>query len=376
MDTGCQKNNREATLTAHLALHRSCVYHSNAAHKLLDKFHNPSHIFNASIDELVQASGTNEKLVHTLKNPDWRGVEKDLHWLEQPGHSIVLFQDETYPNWLRTIDQPPYLLFIAGDPAILSEHQISIVGSRKATAAGKNIANRFARELSRLGITITSGLAAGIDSASHAGALAEDGRTIAVLGNGPDRIYPSHNRKLFESIALSGAVLSEFPTTFSPLKQHFPLRNRIISGLSLGTLVVEAAQHSGSLITARLAAEQGREVFAVPGSILNPMSTGCHYLIKQGAKLTESVSDILEELLHVLQPNIENVMQLTTERPAVSAEKQDVFLLRYLEFEPKSVNQLVDMTGLTAAEVSSMLLNMEIEGLVVSQLDGTYQRVK
>ena len=236
--------------------------------------------------------------------PDWEGAERDLRWLEPPTHHLVRIVDPGYPPRLRTISQPPLLLFVRGGVELLGEPQLAIVGSRNPTRGGEDTAFRFAGALAQAGLVITSGLAVGIDAAAHRGAVAAAradvggglGASVAVFGTGLDRVYPRRNLDLAVEVERIGAIVSEFPLGTPPRRDHFPRRNRIISGLSLGVLVVEAAVRSGSLTTARWAAEQGREVFAIPGSIHNPLARGCHRLIRDGAKLVESVGDVLEEL--------------------------------------------------------------------------------
>ena len=217
-------------------------------------------------------------------------------WINSPHHHLVAFTDPRYPASLRALERRPIALYVAGDAEILNDPQLAIVGSRNPTPAGRDTAFNFAESLAACGLAITSGLAEGIDSAAHRGALAAQGITLAVLGNGIDSIYPRSNQRLSEEIRFRGALISEFPLGTPPRRENFPQRNRIIAALSMGTLVVEAARRSGSLITARLAGDQNRELFAVPGSIHNPLSRGCHELIRQGAKLTETVADILSEL--------------------------------------------------------------------------------
>ena len=228
--------------------------------------------------------------------PRRRRARRDERWLAGAGRSLVTWGSPGYPALLASIEDAPLTLFVEGDAGALALPQLAIVGSRNPTQIGRDTASQFAKHLAASGLAITSGLALGIDAAAHRGALLGPGRTIAVLGCGLDRIYPRENTELARQIVASGALVSDLPTGVPPLKQHFPRRNRIISGLSVGTLVVEAALQSGSLITARLAGEQGREVFAIPGSIHSPLSRGCHRLIRQGAKLVESVDDIFPEL--------------------------------------------------------------------------------
>lgn len=311
-----------------------------------------------------------------LSGGDWQAeVDADLAWREGCAGHILVHGTPAYPARLATIPDPPPLLFVRGDPAVLDSPQLAVVGSRNPTPAGSETAHDFARHLAGIGLTITSGLALGIDAASHRGALAGHGQTIAVFGTGADRIYPAKNRDLAHAILAGGGVIvSEFPPGTTARPHHFPRRNRIISGLSLGTLVVEAAIRSGSLITARTAAEQGREVFAVPGSIHNPLARGCHRLIRDGAKLVETAQDILEELA----PYLRSILAQTAPAPAdtpgeASQETLDPGqrrLLECLDYGPTSVDVLVERSGLTAEEVSSMLLPLELEGYLTSTPGG------
>jgi len=311
-----------------------------------------------------------------LGAPDWHRVDQDLLWLEQPGNAVIRLHDPAYPPLLKQIDTPPPLLFVHGHSDCLHNPQIAIVGTRHPTPSGRENARRFAAHLAGAGFTITSGLALGVDAEAHQGALQDQGCTIAVLGTGVDRVYPAKHRELAHAIAERGALVSELPPTTSPLAEHFPRRNRIISGLALGTLVVEAAVRSGSLITARLATEQGREVFAIPGSIHNSMAKGCHGLIRQGAKLVETATDILEELGALAQAaahfEAESLTTATTEAPELDAEYQR--LLEALGNEPVSVDELVGRCGLTAETVSSMLLILELQGFVAAAPGGLYSR--
>ncbi|MEA2080504.1 MAG: DNA-processing protein DprA, partial [Pseudomonadota bacterium] len=258
-----------------LALHRAPAIGCRRCLKLLAEFDSPATIFQASPDHLRSFSLRPESIDYLMK-PDWEAVERDLDWLAQPDNSIVTCQDPGYPSLLQEISGPPPLLFIHGDPDFLSQPQLAIVGSRNPSHDGRSLAAEFAAHLAGCGLTITSGLASGIDAASHQGALRAGGNTVAVAGTGLDRVYPARHRELAHQIAENGALVSELSPGTGPLAANFPRRNRIISGLSLGTLVVEAALRSGSLITARAALEQGREVFAIPGSIHNPLTRGCH----------------------------------------------------------------------------------------------------
>lgn len=285
-------------------------------------------------------------------------------WAEQPGRSLVTLADPDYPQQLLQIPDPPVLLYVTGDMRLLGAPSLAIVGSRNATQQGVTNAERFARALSDAGLTIVSGLALGIDAAAHRGGLAGCGSTIAVLGCGSDVVYPLGNEPLFAQIAENGAMVSEFPLGTPPARENFPRRNRLISGLSRGCLVIEAALASGSLITARLASEQGREVFAIPGSIHSPLSKGCHALIRQGAKLVESAQDVLEELgLNAVSPNDRNSL-------GASAG-----LLQHMGYDPCTIDVLIQRTSLTAEAISAMLLTLELEGKVGSLPGGIYQRI-
>jgi DNA processing protein len=290
-------------------------------------------------------------------------VAAALGWAEQPGQSIVTLADPDYPQQLLQIPDPPVLLYVTGDTRLLGVPSLAIVGSRNATQQGVTNAERFARALSEAGLAIVSGLALGIDAAAHRGGLAGSASTIAVLGCGADVVYPLGNEALFARIAENGAIISEFPLGTPPGRENFPRRNRLISGLSRGCLVIEAALASGSLITARLATEQGREVFAIPGSIHSPLSKGCHALIKQGAKLVESAQDVLEEL------------GLDVVSPAHHTSEEPTGLLQHMGYDPCSIDTLIQRTGLTAEAISAMLLALELEGKVSSLPGGVYQRM-
>jgi DNA processing protein len=337
-------------------------------HALCPSLHD---LFGPNGQELGQQLDLPATLLTYLRKPDWRAVDADLRWAEAADCHIITLMDERYPALLKEISDPPPLLFVRGQTDTLSHPQLAMVGSRNPSAGGRQSAHDFAQALTRSGLTITSGLALGIDGASHEGALAAGGDTLAVAGTGLDRIYPARHRDLGHRIVAQGALVSEFPPGTPPLAHHFPRRNRIISGLSLGTLVVEAALKSGSLITARLAAEQGREVFALPGSIHNPLSRGCHALIQQGAKLTESSDHILEEIGPLASLAIaaqQNDADSTAADPLC-----DHPLIENMGYEPISIDTLVDRSGLTPEVVSSMLLTLELQGQVTST-GGLYSR--
>jgi DNA processing protein len=309
-----------------------------------------------------------------LASPADSTIEADLRWLAASGASLLAAIDPRYPPLLKQLSDAPAVLYVLGEPALLSEPQVAMVGSRNPTPAGRETARDFAVALARAGLIVTSGLALGIDAASHAGALDSDGETIAVLGTGLDEVYPAANGKLAERIARRGAVISEFPPGTPPLRMNFPHRNRIIAGLSLGTLVVEAACRSGSLITARLAGDAGRDVFAIPGSIRSELSRGCHQLIRQGAKLVERPQDLLAELKISL---VDQIVAPPGGGPssASTLDKEYKILLDALAFEPASVDSLIERTGMNSESIASMLLILELDGYVAPHPGGRYIRM-
>jgi DNA processing protein len=331
---------------------------------------------------MTAAIGTRELAarLQRLRAPetsDPAGISRDLEWLAGPGRMLLAAEDPRYPEQLAAVPGMPPALFIEGDPAHLARPQVAIVGSRSATAAGRETAFDFAARLAALGFAITSGLAAGIDAAAHRGALAAGGVTIAVCGTGLDRIYPAGHRELAQRIAARGALVSEFPTGTPPVAHNFPRRNRLMSGLSRGVLVVEAAARSGSLITARLAGEQGREVMAVPGSIHNVLARGCHRLIKEGAALVENVDDVLAAL-GVARPASPEICAPADgahrKCPGVALDSDAEMLLNALGFEPADVDRLVERTGLAVRAVISKLQLLELDGRVESLAGGRYGR--
>ena len=339
--------------------------------RLLERYPDPRQLFE------TPALTDNPGLNHYLHNPDWRAVEGDLAWLQQEQCAALTLNDAAYPPQLRELADAPPLLFLRGEVSALANPQLAVVGSRNPTATGRENGYQFARTLAASGLVITSGLALGVDSASHQGALDGGGQTIAVAGTGLDRVYPASNRQLAHAIIEGGGVLlSEFPPGTPPHAANFPRRNRIISGLSLGTLVVEAALQSGSLITARLAAEQGREVFAIPGSIHNPLARGCHQLIRQGVKLVETAADILEELAPQLRGLLADETQSGPgdESPLLDAEQ--LRLLQSIGYEATPVDRMVERSGLTAEAVSSMLLLLELQGFVEATAGGYARTAK
>ncbi len=345
--------------------------------QLLDRFGSPEAIFS----EAAQ-SDLNDRTKEAIRGADpqrQQRIDESLNWLDRPEAMLITRDSSTYPQQLRQFHNAPPMFFAIGNSSLLNSTQIAMVGSRNPSRSGFDTASEFARYFATLGITVTSGLALGIDTASHEGAITGEGATIAVLGTGPDRVYPASNRDLAHQIVEKGGLLmSEFPPKTQPIAGNFPKRNRIISGLSLGTLVVEAALKSGSLITARLAAEQGREVFAIPGSIHNPLARGCHQLIRDGAKLVETAADVLEELAPQLRQALlsSNIEEPSAEPHSETLQLDDEYhaLLQLIGDGPTPVDQLIDMSGLTANVVSSMLLQLELQGHVALN-PGGYSRV-
>lgn len=354
----------DVSLKAWLALSLIRGLGGEGARRLLKEFGSPEAVFAASSftlksfakPDVVNAinQGILDELVHPVFN-----------WLEDNHNHIVTLADNDYPQALLNINDPPLLLYVKGRLDLLNQAALSIVGSRHATPQGINNAEAFAEALSGTGLCIISGMAHGIDAAAHRGGLKARGSSIAVVGTGLDKVYPAANRELAHTLAHQGVLISEFPLGTPPLAANFPRRNRIISGMGLGCLVVEASLQSGSLITARLAMEQGRDVFAIPGSIHSPQSKGCHALIKQGAKLVETAQDIVEELgglFVVAQPD------------AVTADSNEA-LFEHLGHDPIDIDTLSSRCGLTVSELSAMLLTLELDGLVSTLPGGLYQRL-
>ena len=312
--------------------------------------------------------------VNALRSPT--DIDADMRWLDSPGNILITLNDDRYPLQLREIPDPPLGLYVAGDIAALEGPTLAVVGARRPTPGGITVTRKLVGGLGRAGLSIVSGLALGIDGQAHVSALECGARTIAVMATGPEQIYPArHSRLAGEIVAGRGAILSEFPVGTAPKKEHFPKRNRIISGISLGVLVIEAARRSGSLITARLAAEQNREVFAVPGSILSPVARGCNDLIYSGAAMARSVEDVLAELAPGLRPFLSPVAETVQEKNKRD-ENGPESLLKLVGFEPIAADQLIQTSGLTAGQVSSMLLRLEIDGWLARCADGTIVRVR
>ena len=373
-------------LTAQLALNRvpgvGPVTYSN----LLETFNSAADVFNANRQQLSSVPGITPDIVDALiMGKDATDVAEDIKWLQEDhSHHAIYLSQAQYPALLAQIHRPPPVLFLKGDASLLHTIQLAIVGSRNPTPGGIENARAFARNLAATGLTITSGLAAGIDGAAHQGALDvlpgssdmnRGGRTIAVAATGLDRIYPSRHHDLAHRIAEHGLLVSEFPVGTGPLQANFPRRNRLISGLSVGTLVVEAARRSGSLITARYAMEQGREVFAIPGSIHSPQSRGCHWLIRQGAKLVETAEDIAEEILPILpvlqqeKGNKIDAVGAFSELPMAEQE-----LLDAIGFDPVSLDKLLARTGMEINQLSASLSELELQGLIDVLPGGLFSR--
>lgn len=331
--------------------------------RLLQAFGSPSVILSSPSSTLKQI--VRPALADAIVNfSDNDFLNNAANWLEDPLNHIVTLADDAYPKSLLNIADPPFVLYVKGRLDLLNHSSLAIVGSRNATAQGVRNAEAFAQAISEADLSIVSGMAHGVDTAAHIGGLKGKGSSIAVVGTGLDKVYPSSNRELAHQLADSGTILSEFPLGTPPLAHNFPRRNRIISGLSLGCLVVEASVQSGSLITARMALEQGREVFAIPGSIHMPQAKGCHALIKQGAKLVEKPADILEELTWFASPTISN-----------SEAKELHPLLVHLGFDPVDIDSLSQRSGLTIEDLSAILLQLELNGEVATLAGGMYQRI-
>ena len=352
--------------------------------RLLEQRETPARALAAGAAAWREA-GLDGTQIARLQGGDVDGVlARTQRWLQQPGHHLVGWHDPDYPAPLRTISSPPLALFVDGDPALLWRPAVAIVGSRAPTSGGRDNAHFFARSLAAAGIVVVSGMARGIDAAAHEAALAAgSGTTVAVVGTGPDVAYPPGHDRLRDRLAAQGAVVSEHPPGTPALRSHFPARNRILAGLALGTLVIEAAEQSGALITARQAGEAGREVFAVPGSIHNPKARGCHRLIRDGAALVEEPREVVDALAH-LAADLANALRIRLgqaesdliagagEAPLrLDADYQSLWTA--LGHDPTGMDQLVSRTRLTAAELSSMLLVMELDGLVTAE-HGRYQR--
>lgn len=351
----------------------------DTARKLLSAFGMPENILSAGFAALRKV--VPERIAQALASPPSDDtlalIERTQAWADHPGNHVLTLADAGYPKALLNIADPPIVLYAKGRLDLLSHPSVAVVGSRNATAQGVLNAEKFSQALSQAGLTIISGMALGIDTAAHQGALRGNtnrsvgGSTIAVIGTGADIVYPARNRALAHRIAEQGCIVSEYPLGMPGIATNFPRRNRIISGLAQGVLVIEAAAQSGSLITARMAAEQGRDVFAIPGSIHSPLAKGCHQLIKQGAKLVESAQDILEELAHY------NTGPSTVSAKAAAAPGDPMTekLLNAMGYDPVDANTLATRCELDAAALSSQLLTLELGGQVEMLPGGIYRRI-
>ncbi len=352
---------------------------------MLEALGGPQQVLKAKASELI-GHGASQAACTAIKNPDSAQLAADQQWLKTPDCHLVTYDDEQYPPQLKTIPDPPLALFCRGNPQLMWLPQLAIVGTRQPTPGGRRHAKMFAAALTSQGLVVTSGLALGIDGEVHQGALDAGGLTIAVAATGLDRVYPARHTALAADIVAQGLIVSEFPPGWEPRKRSFPQRNRLISGLALGVLVIEASVQSGSLITARLAGEQGRDVYAVPGSIDNPLSRGCHRLIKQGARLVEDGPDLISEIAprarqvaadrrrSLATPSQQASKPLGPGLPDVLLDEDYRKLFDAVGFDELPVDLLVDATGLTPASVSSMLLILELGGLVQAGPGGGYCR--
>ncbi|MFQ5543919.1 MAG: DNA-processing protein DprA, partial [Nitrospiria bacterium] len=338
--------------------------------RLLQTFKTPEAAFNATEAALISVEGISTGLAKKIHSfSDFDTVDRDLEKADKSDTSILTFNDSDYPSLLATIDDPPPFLYVKGSWNGDLHYPIAVVGSRKTTTYGRSVTERLCRSLSENGMIIISGFARGIDSHAHRAALTAGGRTIAVLGCGIDVCYPVENKKLFHEILEQGAIISEFPMDALPEPHHFPQRNRIISGLSLGCVVIESGLRSGSLITARLALEQGREVFAVPGSIFSDHSAGPHHLIASGAKLVRGVEDILEEIL----PQVRQwTLFSESKKPDLEEDEEKIFSL--LSFDPKHVDLVISESTMPTSVVSNLLLMLELKGFIRQQAGQYYVR--
>lgn len=351
----------DASLASWITLSQISGLGNEGLRRLLQAFGSPDAVLDASVSSLSKHVKPAVALAIS-QGVDASSLEPVTAWLQDPLNCILTLADTDYPRSLFNIPDPPLLLYVKGRRDLLNVRSLAVVGSRNATAQGIRNAEAFSKSVSDAGLCIVSGMAHGIDAAAHLGGIEGTGSSIAVVGTGLDKVYPAANRELAHRLAQSGTIISEFPLGTPPLAANFPRRNRIISGLSLGCLVVEASLQSGSLITARMALEQGREVFAIPGSIHSPQSKGCHALIKQGAKLVENAQDILEELGY---------------RPAAAtlASAPEHPLFAHLGFDPLDAETLAQHSGLTIGELSAILLQLELDGHIASLPGGLYQRI-
>ena len=349
-----------------LALNRMNKVGPRTVRKLLQRWPDLKELFRLSKPDM-QAAGLPSVLAQTITEFDLDRIQEDLAWQNAASnHHLLTWNSPDYPELLKEISDPPIILYAKGQLSAFDNPRLAVVGSRNPSVTGNENARSFAKALASYGITIVSGLALGIDGQAHTGCIEANGTTIAVLGTGIDCIYPRRHTKLAEQITQNGLILSEFPLNSPPIAGHFPRRNRIISGLSLCILVVEAAIRSGSLITAKMALEQNRDVLAIPGSIHNPLARGCHYLLQQGAKLVTSVTDVLEEL------RIES-QQLTADKSFFSLASGNENLVKFIGFEMTSIDQIIVRSGYTVEQVTGELAELELQG-AIKAVPGGYIR--
>jgi DNA processing protein len=340
--------------------------------KLLDYFGKPQAVLKAPAEQLMAVAGIGEKIAQNIRSLKKEDLDKEFKSAQRSGLRIMTLEDNDYPENLKNIPGPPVVLYVKGELKPEDKFSLAIVGSRRASFYGLSCAQNFAADLAHLGFTIISGMARGIDSASHKGALKERGRTIAVMGSGFNHVYPAENKKLSDEIAQNGAVISEFPLDTLPLKQNFPRRNRVISGLSLGVLVVEAARNSGALITADFALEQGREVFALPGKVDSGNSFGTNGLIKQGAKLVSSVEDIVVELEVPVKNKLESTQPLEKcaadledgAQPLKNLAGEEEALYNIISAQPLQLDEIVDKAKMDVIKVADLLLRLQMRRLI------------
>lgn len=353
----------DTELASWLALNQIPGLGNEGIRRLLQAFGTPAQVFAMQVHDLQKI--VRPAIAATItQGLDQAALAPIASWLADPDNHIVTLADPDYPQALLNIPDPPLLLYVKGRRELLNHPALAIVGSRNATPQGIKNAEAFAQAASAAGLCIVSGMAHGIDTAAHRGGLRENGSSIGIVGTGLDKVYPAANRQLAHQLAQEGTLISEYPLGTPPLAANFPRRNRIISGLSLGCLVIEASLQSGSLITARMALEQGREVFAIPGSIHAPQAKGCHHLLKQGAKLVECAQDILDELGHFSASPLPQ-----------SAIPEKHPLLAHLGFDPIDMDSLWQRSGLTIEALSAILLQLELDGDVATLPGGLYQRI-
>lgn len=358
-----------------LALNKITQLGPRSILKLQQRWPNLEELFKLSNKELQEA-GLSATLAQSIACLDLRVIEEDLRWeTKAPDHHLLSWDHPQYPALLKEIVDPPVILYAQGQLSAFDHPPLAIVGSRNPSITGSNNARQFAKDLAASGVSIISGLALGIDAQAHQGCLDASGYTIAVLGTGIDCIYPRRHTQLAVKIAEQGLLLSEFPLKSPPVARHFPRRNRIISGLSLCILVVEAAIKSGSLITARMAIEQNRDVLAIPGSIHNPLAQGCHYLLQQGAKLVSSVNDVLEELgIERYEPLVKNQKNLSMDKKRYPLASDIENLVKFIGFETTSIDQIIVRSRCTVEQVTDYLTQLELQGLIIAA-PGGYIRV-